>query len=42
MKDWIISVLLKWLSYAPGTVCESGKRKYIVDVHGAYRRLGRE
>lgn len=42
LKDNIISVLLRCLSYVPGSVVVSGTRKYVIDIHGARRRLHRD
>lgn len=42
IKDRFVSFLLRCLGYQPGTTIEQDKRKYIIDIHGARRRLGRE
>ncbi len=42
MKNKIIALLLSWAGYAPGTVIESGGRKYMIALDGAHWRLKRE
>jgi hypothetical protein len=42
MKQKLILWMLRRLGYTPGTVIEQGRRKYIIDTNGAWRRLGRE
>ena len=41
-KRSIVYLLLRFLRHHPGTVIDKGRRKYIVDNHGAWRRLGRD
>ena len=40
--QWLLQWLLRHLEHQPGTVIKQGRRKYIVDINGAWRRLGRE
>lgn len=42
LMEAIVHLLLRMLRHHPGTVIDQGRRKYIVDNHGAWRRLGRE
>ena len=41
-KRSIVHLLLRMLRHHPGTVIEQGRRKYVVDNTGAWRRLGRD
>jgi hypothetical protein len=41
-KRSFVHLLLRFLRHHPGQVIDQGRRKYIVDNHGAWRRLGRD
>ena len=41
-KRSLVHLLLRFLRHHPGMVIDQGRRKYIVDNHGAWRRLGRD
>ena len=41
-KRSIVYFLLRMLRHHPGTVIGKGRRKYVVDSTGAWRRLGRD
>ena len=41
-KRSFVHLLLRVLQHHPGQVIDQGRRKYIVDNHGAWRRLGRD
>ena len=42
-KNKFVSLLLRGLGYVPGSVVETtGRRKYVIDIHGARRRLHRD
>jgi hypothetical protein len=42
VKRSVVHWLLRRLQYRPGTVIDQGDRKYIIDDHGAWRRIGRD
>jgi hypothetical protein len=41
IKDRLVSMLLRLLSYQPGSVIDSDDRKYVIDINGSRRRLRR-
>jgi len=42
LREATIRWLLRGLKYKPGQVITQGRREYIVDACGAWRRLGRD